>query len=86
MSPKVWMLPEDVYKASVGTYCLCLLLNVPPPSGLSDLCVLIKPDGREQWIEHAGVVDYTRMAKPDLLAMISEAGIPGLQSDNRGPF
>lgn len=51
---------------------------IPHPSGLSDLCVVIEPDGKEQWIEHEGVDDYTRMDKSDLLAMISDAGIAGM--------
>lgn len=51
---------------------------IPHPSGMSAPCIVIRPDGRDEWIDHSGVDDYTRLDKPALLALIRDAGIAGM--------
>lgn len=48
------------------------------PSGMDALCVIIKPDGEDQWIEHAGLIDYTQHDKKEVLNRIRDAGIAGM--------
>ncbi len=48
------------------------------PSGMSAPCIVIKPDGRDEWIEHRGIDDYTSIEKSELLNHIREAGIAGM--------
>jgi electron transport complex protein RnfC len=52
--------------------------TIPHPSGMSAPCIVIKPDGNDQWIEHTGLEDYTRLEKNDLLNHIRESGIAGM--------
>jgi electron transport complex protein RnfC len=48
------------------------------PTGLHAPCILLRPDGRDEWIEHRGIDDYTRAEPAQLLAHIRDAGIAGL--------
>jgi electron transport complex protein RnfC len=51
---------------------------VPHPSGFSAPCIVIEPDGEEEWIEHAGVGHYADLEPGALRNIIREAGIVGL--------
>ncbi len=51
---------------------------IPHPSGLKAPCIVIEPDGRDEWIEHAGVDDYEALEPSALRNLIREAGIVGL--------
>ena len=51
---------------------------IPHPSGLSALCITIETDGDEQWIEHTGTEDFTKLSAHDIRQYIREAGIVGL--------
>ncbi|WP_434761868.1 electron transport complex subunit RsxC [Vibrio fortis] len=48
------------------------------PSGLSELSIVIKPDGQDQWIERQGTEDYTQKTSDELLDIIRQAGISGM--------
>ncbi len=48
------------------------------PSGLTELCVVIKPDGQEQWTELKPLNDYTKAEPAELVAAICDAGIAGM--------
>lgn len=48
------------------------------PSGMTAPCIVIKTDGKDEWITHQGIADYTALDKPDLLKQIREAGIAGM--------
>ena len=50
---------------------------VPHPSGLPADCVVIEPDGRDEWIERQGV-DYRSLAPETVREMLREAGVVGL--------
>ncbi|MEZ8283640.1 electron transport complex subunit RsxC [Vibrio splendidus] len=48
------------------------------PSGLSDVCVVIKPDGLDTWIEKNPVADFSTKTSDELLDVIRQAGISGM--------
>ena len=50
---------------------------VPHPSGLSDLCIHIEPDGQDIWIEHSAS-DYQSMHPSTLRNLLRDMGIAGL--------
>ncbi len=51
---------------------------IPHPSGMSARCIIVKPDGRDEWVEHAGVEDFRQLEKANILNRIREAGIAGM--------
>lgn len=48
------------------------------PSGMTDLCMVLRPDGRDQWIELHACEDYTRLDHQQLVEKVRAAGIVGL--------
>ncbi|CAK4068935.1 electron transport complex subunit RsxC [Vibrio sp. 16] len=48
------------------------------PSGLSELCIVIHPDGEETWIDRACVEDYRQSSPDELIEIIRQAGISGM--------
>ncbi len=48
------------------------------PSGLSELSVVIKPDGLDAWIERNLVEDFSEKTSDELLDVIRQAGISGM--------
>ena len=52
--------------------------TVPHASGMSARCIVLKPDGDDRWIEHAGIADYTQQTPADLVKCIRDAGIAGM--------
>ncbi|WKY58916.1 electron transport complex subunit RsxC [Vibrio sp. SNU_ST1] len=48
------------------------------PSGLSEMCVVIKPDGRDAWVEKHPVEDFSTKTSDELLDVIRQAGISGM--------
>ena len=51
---------------------------VPHPSGMSDRCITLVPDGHEEWIERHPVADLHSMERDTMLQRIREYGIAGL--------
>lgn len=52
--------------------------SIPHPSGMSAVCIVLKPDGRDQWLEHQGLGDYQALDKKVLLDHIRQSGIAGM--------
>ncbi|MGZ8269549.1 MAG: electron transport complex subunit RsxC [Methylophilus sp.] len=50
---------------------------IPHPSGLPDHCVLLKPDGKDEWIAHQGQ-DWENTDRYKLIASVRLSGIVGL--------
>ncbi|BFM51363.1 electron transport complex subunit RsxC [Marinomonas sp. THO17] len=48
------------------------------PSGLSDLCIILQPDGLEEWQALEPLVDWKFQNRTDVLAFLSEKGIVGM--------
>lgn len=51
---------------------------IPHPSGLSDTCIVIKPDGKDEWVPLKPVDDYSQLDPSALRNIIRDAGIVGL--------
>ncbi|BCO18325.1 electron transport complex subunit C [Alteromonas sp. KC3] len=51
---------------------------VAHPSGLTEMCVSIKPDGRETWCDLSPLSNYTEVEKSKIIEMICQAGISGM--------
>ncbi|WP_372964076.1 electron transport complex subunit RsxC [Marinobacter sp.] len=51
---------------------------VPHPSGMSDWCVVLTPDGEDQWCELNPISDYQKLEREAVLGMIRDAGIAGM--------
>ncbi|WP_447734554.1 electron transport complex subunit RsxC [Aeromonas veronii] len=52
--------------------------TVAHPSGLGDLCVILTPDGEDEWGERNGKADYWNLERGELLERIQQAGVAGL--------
>ncbi|WP_407832330.1 electron transport complex subunit RsxC [Vibrio rotiferianus] len=52
--------------------------TVAHPSGLSELCAVITPDGNDTWCEKTPVGDYTQESADALIDVIRLAGISGM--------
>lgn len=48
------------------------------PSGLSDVCIVITPDGNEQWTTLTPLQDWSTISKIDVLTYLAEMGIVGM--------
>lgn len=48
------------------------------PSGLTTPCLILRGDDRDEWIDHRGIDDYTKLPHDQLLQIIRDAGITGL--------
>lgn len=51
---------------------------IPHPSGLSAPCITIETDGKDQWIEHQPINDFTALSEHEVRHLLREAGIVGL--------
>lgn len=51
---------------------------VAHPSGLTELTVVIAPDGKDEWCELQAVSDFQQMPNDIIVAAICEAGISGM--------
>ncbi|EOW6612623.1 electron transport complex subunit RsxC [Vibrio fluvialis] len=71
-----FMLP--VHAPTSGVISAIEPRTVAHPSGLSELCVVITPDGQDQWFERHPISDYTQVAPEELIDIIRNAGIAGL--------
>ncbi|OUS30832.1 electron transport complex subunit RsxC [Thalassotalea sp. 42_200_T64] len=52
--------------------------TIAHPSGMAELCLMIKPDGLDQWRERHIVDDFYRLSKAELIDKITCAGIAGM--------
>ena len=48
------------------------------PSGLSEICIFITPDGEDRWIERETLSDYRQLDRAALVQRIHDAGVAGL--------
>src|SRR5690554_1498357 len=57
---------------SIGDY------PVPHPSGMADRCIVLKPDGKDEWCERYSISDYRSLERDEALAIIHSAGVSGM--------
>ncbi len=75
-------MPEDgvssaVHASTSGTISSLGMEVVAHASGLPDLCATLVPDGKEEWVTHAGM-DYRAAADADVRHALRLAGVVGL--------
>lgn len=51
---------------------------VQHPSQIDGPCVIIKTDGKDQWIDHSGIQDYQSHERSEIAYIIRHAGIAGM--------
>ncbi|WP_429011511.1 electron transport complex subunit RsxC [Aeromonas veronii] len=67
-----------VHASTSGTITEIGNHTVAHPSGLGDLCVILTPDGEDEWVERNGKPDYWNLERGELLERIQQAGVAGL--------
>lgn len=67
-----------VHASTSGTITEIANHTVAHPSGLDDLCVILTPDGEDEWGELDGKPDYWNLERGELLERIQQAGVAGL--------
>ncbi|EJL6390396.1 electron transport complex subunit RsxC [Vibrio vulnificus] len=67
-----------IHASTSGTITAIETRTVAHPSGLSEMCVVITPDGQDTWCEKQPVVDYSQQNNDYLLDVIRMAGISGM--------
>jgi electron transport complex protein RnfC len=67
-----------VHAPTSGTIAAIESRVIPHPSGMSANCIVIDTDGKDEWIDHHGVEDYSKLSKLDLVDRIRQAGIAGM--------
>ncbi|PHM24230.1 electron transport complex subunit RsxC [Xenorhabdus ehlersii] len=67
-----------VHASTSGTIIAIEPCVTAHPSGLKELCVRLRPDGKDQWGERNQVADYTTLDANEILQRIQQAGIAGL--------
>jgi electron transport complex protein RnfC len=48
------------------------------PSGLSELCIFLRADGEDRWIERDAQPDYRALSREEVIRRIHSAGVAGL--------
>ncbi|WIM05975.1 MAG: electron transport complex subunit RsxC [Candidatus Nitricoxidivorans perseverans] len=66
-----------VHASTSGTVKAVEMRLMPHTSGLSALCVVIEPDGRDEWIEH-GPVPWRSLPPDEVRDILRDAGVVGL--------
>lgn len=67
-----------VHAPTSGTVIAIEKRIIAHPSGLSDLCIIIKPDGLDAWIEKKAIPDYQKIDSEVLIEKIRQSGISGM--------
>lgn len=52
--------------------------TLPHPSGMSGDCLVLTPDGKDEWVELTPCDDYSQLDNASLVAKIRAAGVAGL--------
>ncbi len=67
-----------VHAPTSGTIEAIEQRQVPHPSGMADWCIILKPDGEDQWGERNPASDYHQLGRDEVLDRIRNAGISGM--------
>jgi electron transport complex protein RnfC len=67
-----------VHASTSGTVAALARQTISHPSGLEGLCVVLKPDGLDQWIDPAPSPDFASCDADFIRKKIEESGIVGL--------
>ena len=72
------MVSAPVHASTSGKVIAIEEHPVQHPSQIDGLCVIIEPDGKDQWVEHHGIENYTLLDKSEVINHIRNAGITGM--------
>ena len=67
-----------IHAPTSGTISAIKNAVIAHPSGLSELCLFITPDGEDRWRERKICTDLAKLTVNDLIDKISSAGISGM--------
>ena len=67
-----------VHAPTSGTITAIKPSVIPHPSGLSETCIVLTPDGDDTWRERNICPDYQLLSKGQILEKIANAGIAGM--------
>jgi electron transport complex protein RnfC len=67
-----------VHAPTSGTIEAISMHPVPHPSGMSDQCIILVPDGLDEWTERDAIADYHSMDRDAILERIRDYGVAGL--------
>ena len=67
-----------IHAPTSGTISAVKLMAIPHPSGLSETCVILTPDGEDTWKQRQICPDYQLLSKEKILEKIANAGIAGM--------
>ncbi|WNC70727.1 electron transport complex subunit RsxC [Thalassotalea psychrophila] len=67
-----------VHAPTSGTITAIKPSTMAHPSGMTDLCIFITPDGFDTWIKRDIVEDFKSLSKADIVDKIAAAGISGM--------
>ena len=67
-----------VHAPTSGTITAIKPAVIPHPSGLSETCIIITPDGNDTWCKRTICPDYQSLTKAQILEKIANAGIAGM--------
>ncbi|MEP3167109.1 MAG: electron transport complex subunit RsxC, partial [Marinobacter sp.] len=67
-----------VHAPTSGTIESISLQPVPHPSGMTDCCITLRPDGQDEWISLSPIASYREQDRETVLDLIREAGISGM--------
>lgn len=68
----------NIHAPSSGTVVALEERVLPHPSGMSGECLVIEPDGKDEWIDLEPCADYQQLDHATLVAKIRAAGIAGM--------
>ena len=67
-----------IHAPTSGTIEKIALHVIAHPSGLSELCIFLKPDNLDSWRERHVCEDFTTLERTDIIQKIANAGISGM--------
>ncbi|MGR5413914.1 electron transport complex subunit RsxC [Vibrio astriarenae] len=67
-----------IHAPTSGTIVAIEPRTVAHPSGLSEMAIVIEPDGQDEWIERTPTQDFRQASADDLIEVIRQAGISGM--------
>ena len=67
-----------VHAPTSGTISAIKSMAIPHPSGLSETCIILTPDGQDTWKKRHICPDFQLLSKAQILEKIANAGISGM--------
>ncbi|MGL6261702.1 electron transport complex subunit RsxC [Vibrio sp. WXL210] len=67
-----------VHAPTSGTITAIEPRTVAHPSGLSEMAIVIQPDGEDRWTELSPIADFHQVTPDELIEVIRQAGVSGM--------